>query len=78
VNALTVTVGGRCPCSANSLPHTWQPGDSGDLVSFDAPDHGVPVYLGWCCFCAVALLAVVPLSTDLRGGPFIEVPGAQL
>ena len=79
MNALTVTVASPCPRSAESRPHTWEPGASADLVSFGAPDHGVSVYLGRCRSCTVPLLAVVPVSEDLRGsGPFLEVPGAKL
>ena len=79
MNALTVAVAGPCPRSADSRPHTWEPGASTDLISFGAPDHGVSVYLGRCRYCAVPLLAVLPVSEDLRGGgPFLEVPGAQL
>lgn len=79
MTALTVIVAGPCPRSAESRPHRWEPGASADLVSFGAPDHGVSVYLGRCCHCAVPLLAVVPVSEDLRGGgPFLEVHGAQL
>lgn len=79
MNALTVAVAGPCPRSADSRPHTWQPGASADLISLGAPDHGVSVYLGRCRYCTVPLLAVVPMSEDLRsGGPFLEVHGAQL
>ncbi|MGQ0719324.1 MAG: hypothetical protein ACT4NP_18820 [Pseudonocardiales bacterium] len=79
MTALTVAVACPCPRSADSRPHTWQPGASADLVSFGAPDHGLSVYLGWCRYCAVALLAVVPLSEEIHsGGPFLEVPGAKL
>jgi hypothetical protein len=49
------------------------------MISFGTPDHGVSVYLGRCRYCAVPLLAVVPVSENLRsGGPFLEAHGAQL
>ena len=79
MTALTVAVAGPCPRSAKSRPHTWEPGASADLVSFGTADHGVSVYLGRCRYCTVPLLAVVPLSEDLRGGgPFHEVHEAEL
>jgi hypothetical protein len=79
VNALTVAVAGPCRRSADSQPHTWEPGASADLVSFGAPDHGVSVYLGRCRYCAVPLLAVLPAPEGLcGGGPFLEVPEAKL
>jgi hypothetical protein len=79
VNALTVAVADPCPRSMDSRPHAWAPGDSADLVSFGAPDHGVSAYWGQCRYCAVPLLAVVPMSEDLRGGgPFLEVSGTEL
>ena len=79
MNALTVTVAGPCPRATHCQPHTWQAGNSADLVSFGTPDHGVSVYLGRCRFCAVPLLAVVPVSEDHHGGgPFLEVHGAEL
>lgn len=79
MNALTVAVASPCPRLADSRPHAWQPGACADLISFGAPDHGVSVYLGRCRYCAVPLLAVVPVSEDVRGSePFLEVHGAQL
>ena len=79
MSTLTLAVPGPCPQSTDGRPHTWQSGDSTDLVSFGAPDHGVSVYLGRCRCCAVPLLAVVPVSEEFRGsGPFLEVYGAEL
>ncbi|MGH3684474.1 MAG: hypothetical protein ACRDSM_05335 [Pseudonocardiaceae bacterium] len=79
MSTLTLTVPGPCPQSAEGRPHTWQSGDSADLISYGPPDHGVSVYLGRCRYCVVPLLAVIPLSEDLRGGsPVLEVHGAQL
>jgi hypothetical protein len=74
----THRIRGPCPHSADGRPHTWQSGDSADLISFGNPDHGVSVYLGRCRHCAVPLLALAPLSEDRRGdGPVLEVHGAE-
>jgi hypothetical protein len=78
MSTLTLTVPGRCPHSAEGRPHTWQSGDSADLISFGAPDYGVTVYLGRCRSYTVPLLTVTPLSEDRRGGgPVLEVHGAH-
>ncbi|MGH3778651.1 MAG: hypothetical protein ACRDRR_23410 [Pseudonocardiaceae bacterium] len=79
MSALTLAVPRSCPRSADAQPHTWQSSDSADLISYGTPDHGVSVYLGRCRSCAVPLLAVIPLSEDLRGsGPFLELHEATL
>ena len=79
MSTLTLTVPSPCPQSVDGRPHTWQSGDSADLISYGQPDHGVTVYLGRCRYCAVPLLAIVSMSADHRGGgPFLEVPGAEL
>jgi hypothetical protein len=78
MSTLTLIVPGPCSQSAEGRPHTWQSGDSADLISLGAPDHGVTVYLGRCRSCAVPLLTVTPLSEDRRsGGPILEVHGAH-
>ena len=78
MSTLTVAVAGRCPRSAGRRAHTWQSGDSADLISLGTPDHGVTVYLGRCRYCLMPLLAVARLSEDRRGaGPVLEVHGAQ-
>lgn len=78
MSTLTLTMPGPCSHSAEGRPHTWQSGDSADLISLGQPDHGVTVYLGRCRSCAVPLLAITPLSEDRRsGGPVLEVHGAQ-
>ena len=58
---------GPVPAVRRGRPHTWQSGDSADLISLGTPDHGVSVYLGRCRSCAVPLLAVTTLSEDRRG-----------
>jgi hypothetical protein len=79
MSTLTVAMPGPCPQSVDDRPHTWQSGDSADLISYGTPDHGVSVYLGRCRSCAVPLLAVVRVSEDLRGsGGFLEARGTQL
>ncbi|PZS23730.1 MAG: hypothetical protein DLM61_23570 [Pseudonocardiales bacterium] len=78
MSTLTLAVPSSCPQSTDARSHTWQSGDSADLISYGPPDHGVSVYLGRCRYCVVPLLAVLGLSEDLRGGPFLEVHGAQL
>jgi hypothetical protein len=45
-STLILTVSGPCPHSADRRQHTWQSGDSADLISLGPPDHGVWVYLG--------------------------------
>ncbi len=78
MSTLTLAAAGPCPHSAKNRPHIWESGDSADLVSLGPPDHGLSVYLGRCHSCAVALLAVVPLSQDhRRGGLVLEVHGAH-
>ncbi|MGH8877749.1 MAG: hypothetical protein ACRD0P_10465 [Stackebrandtia sp.] len=78
MSRLTVAVPSPCPQSADGRAHTCQPGDSADLISFGEPDHGVSVYLGRCRYCAVPLLAVVPVSESFcSGGPVFEVHGAE-
>lgn len=79
MSTLTLAVPGPCPQSADRRAHTWQSGDSADLISVGTPDHGVTVYLGRCRYCGVPLLAVARLSEDRRGAdPVLEVHGAQL
>lgn len=79
MSALTVAVARPCPQSADRRPHTWQSGGSTHLISYGPADHGMSVYLGRCRYCVMTLLAVVPVSEDLRGGgPVLEVHGAQL
>jgi hypothetical protein len=77
MSTLILTMPGPCPHSAEGRPHTWQSGDSADLISLGQPDHGVTVYLGRCRSCAVPLLTVTPLLEDRRSGPVLEVHGAQ-
>jgi hypothetical protein len=78
MSMLPLAVPGQCPRSADSRAHTWQSGDSADLISFGEPDHGVSVYLGRCS-CVVPLLAVVRVSEALRGdGPFLDVRRTDL
>jgi hypothetical protein len=78
MNTFTLIAPGPCSQSAEGRPHTWQSGDSADLISLGTPDHGVTVYLGRCRSCTVPLLTVTPLSEDRRGGgPVLEVHGAQ-
>ena len=70
---------GPCPRSAGDAPHTWQPGDSADLISYGEPDHGLSVWLGRCQHCAVPLLAITPLEADCpdRAARY-EAAGAEL
>jgi hypothetical protein len=78
MSTLTLSMPSPCPHSAEGRPHTWQSGDSADLISLGTPDHGVTVYLGRCRYCVVPLLAVARLSEDRRGAsPVLEVHGAQ-
>jgi len=78
MSTLTLTVPGPCPHSADGRSHTWQSGDSADLISLGAPDHGVTVYLGQCRYCRVPLLIVTQLSENLRsGGLVLQLHGAQ-
>jgi hypothetical protein len=79
VSTLALVVPRPCPRSADGRPHTWQSGDSADLISVGTPDHGVTVYLGRCRYCVVPLLAVARLSQDHHGAsPILEVHGARL
>jgi hypothetical protein len=79
MSMLTLAVPGPCPQSADGRAHIWQSGDSADLISYGPHDHGVSVYLGRCRSCTVALLSVIHMSRDLRGGdPVLEVHGAEL
>jgi hypothetical protein len=78
MSTLTLAVQGPCPQSTEGRPHTWQSGDSADLIGFGTPDHGVTVYLGRCRYCVMPLLTVTRLSEDRRGaGSVLEVHGAQ-
>ena len=78
MSTLALSMQGLCPQSADGAAHTWQAGDSGHLISFGEPDHGVSVYLSQCRSCAVPLLAVVPVSESFCGGGVVlevhEVP----
>ena len=48
VDGPLLILAGPCQRSAGEAPHTWQPGDSADLVSYGDPDHGLSVWLGRC------------------------------
>jgi hypothetical protein len=70
---------GPCPRTPGDRPHTWQPGDCADLVSYGHPDHGLSVWLGRCQHCTLPLLAITPLDADTPDrAPRYEVPGAEL
>ena len=70
---------GPCPRSTDDRPHTWQPGDCADLISYGHPDHGLSVWLGRCEHCALPLLAITPLeASDPDAVPRYEVPAAAL
>jgi hypothetical protein len=79
VSGILLVLAGACPRSAGDRPHTWQPGDTADLVGYGHPDHGLTVALGRCRFCGTPLLAVETLTgEDLGGGRLYEARGAEL
>ena len=79
MNGIMLVLAGPCPRAADERAHTWEPGDSADLVSYGQPDHGLTVYLGRCRYCGAALLAVDRLTADgPTGRPWYEALGAEL
>ena len=76
MNTLPVAMAGPGPQSVDARTHTWQSGDSSDLISYGTPDQGVSVYPGRCRCYVVPLLAAVSVAEDLRGsGGFLEIDG---
>jgi hypothetical protein len=79
VTGIRLLPAGPCSSSRGIRPHTWQPGDTADLIAYGQPDYAIACCLGRCRYCGTALLLLAPLAAeDSSAAALYETHGAEL